>query len=99
MEENTLSIMLDDGTVKNFQVLFEFEYKYESEERGKTFIAYTDGKVNSYGETEIYASIVCGKRLQAIEDEKDWELVDFILKELTDEIRKKYTEEYTDDRA
>ena len=82
--------MLDaDGNEVVYDVLFTFE----SDETGKNYIAYTDNARDESGNIQVYASTYNPddpqSKLEAIESEKEWKVIETILETLQEEIKNK----------
>lgn len=92
MEKNTFKVLGDDGREIICNVLFTFE----SEETNKNYIVYTDNSQDDKGNTQVFASIFDpndpNTRLEPIETEKEWKVIETILSTLQEEIKKKNEE-------
>jgi len=92
MKKNSFSMLDENGNEIVYDVLFTFE----SEETGKNYIVYTDNKRDASGNVEVYASTYHPEdphsKLEAIETEKEWKVIETILDTLQDEVRKKREE-------
>ena len=80
--------MIDEnGNETVYDVLFTFE----SEETHKNYIVYTDNTKDAQGNVEVYASIYDpndpNSRLEAIETEKEWKVIETILETLQEQVR------------
>lgn len=80
--------MIDEnGNETVYDVLFTFE----SEETHKNYIVYTDNTKDQQGNVEVYASIYDPNdphsRLEAIETEKEWKVIETILETLQEQVR------------
>lgn len=90
IDDSKIMIKNDKDETVECDVLFTFE----SEETHKSYIVYTDNTVNKEGMTNVYASIYKpGKGenesiLEPIENEKELAVVDKILEELQESIKK-----------
>lgn len=84
-EDNTLTIIGEDGKEVKCEVLFT----YEDERTGKNFIAYTDNTLDYEGNTKVYASSFDPEGdnpvLFPIEDEDEWAIIEAILDSLTND--------------
>ncbi len=93
MKKNTFSMLDENGKEVVYDVLFTFE----SEETGKNYIVYTDNQKDETGNIEVYASIYYPNdpqsKLEAIETEKEWKVIETILETLQEEVRKKMNKE------
>ena len=92
-EKMTFKVIDDEGKEVECEVLFTFE----SDETGKNYIVYTDNTTDEAGNTKVYASIYNPDedetRLEPIETEKEWKIIETILDELQKEIQGKGSEE------
>lgn len=93
MKKNTFSMLDENGNEVVYDVLFTFE----SEETNKNYIVYTDNKIDEVsGNIEVYASIYDPNdehsKLEAIETEKEWKVIETILETLQEEVQKKNNE-------
>lgn len=89
MKENKFTLIDDKGNETTYDVLFT----YESEETKKHYIAYTDNSLDETGNVQVFASIFDpenpNSRLEPIETEKEWKIVETILETLQEEVKKK----------
>ena len=86
--------MIDDnGNEVEYDVLFTFD----NDETGKSYIAYTDNTKDETGNVQVYASTYDPEdpesRLEAIETEKEWKVIETILDTLQEEIKNKMNKE------
>lgn len=92
MKENKFTLIDDNGVETTYDVLFT----YESEETKKHYIAYTDNSLDENGNVQVYASTFDptneNSRLEPIETDKEWKVVETILETLQEEVRKKVEE-------
>ena len=92
MKKNTFSMLDENGNEVIYDVLFTFE----SDETGKNYIVYTDNQKDEVGNIEVYASIYDPNdpqsKLEAIETEKEWKVIETILETLQEEIKNKNTD-------
>ena len=88
MKKNSFTMVDEDGNETVYDILFTFE----SEETHKNYIVYTDNTRDEAGNVEVYASIYDPEnphsRLEAIETEKEWKVIETILETLQEEVRK-----------
>jgi len=86
---NTFKVINDEGQEIVCDILFTFD----SEETKKSYIVYTDNSRDSEGNIQVFASIYDPKqdnpRLEPIETEQEWKIIETILNTLQDEIKKK----------
>ena len=89
MKKNTFSMIDENGHEVVYDVLFTFE----SEETNKNYIVYTDQSKDDKGNIQVYASIYDpenpNSKLEPIETEKEWKVIETILETLQEEIKKK----------
>ena len=89
MENNKFVMIDENGEEREYDVLFTFE----SEETNKNYIAYTDNTIDETGNVEVYASIYNPgdpqTKLEPIESEKEWKVIETILETLQEEVKKK----------
>lgn len=92
-EKMTFKVINDEGKEIECEVLFTFE----SDETGKNYIVYTDNTTDEVGNTKVYASIYNPDeeetKLEPIETDKEWKIIETILDELQKEIQGKDSEE------
>ncbi len=94
MKKNSFSMIDENGNEVVYDVLFTFE----SDETNKNYIVYTDNKKDEVtGNIEVYASIYDPNdpksKLEAIETEKEWKVIETILETLQEEVRNKKNNE------
>lgn len=86
-EKDTFVVKNDLGEEVVCHVLFTFD----SDETGKSYIVYTDNSKDEDGNVQVYASIYNpedpNSKLDPIETEKEWKVIDTILKTLQEEIK------------
>lgn len=89
MNKNTFSMINEEGKEVTYDVLFTFE----SEETNKNYIVYTDQSKDDNGNIQVYASVYDpndpNSKLEAIETEKEWKVIETILSTLQEEIKNK----------
>lgn len=87
MKKNTFTLLDENGQEVVYDVLFTFE----SDQTNKNYIVYTDNSKDEQGNIEVYASIYYPEdengRLEAIETEAEWKLIETILSTLQEEIK------------
>ena len=88
-DKNVFQVLDENGREVTCEVLFVFD----SEETKKSYIVYTDNTKDETGNVEVYASIYDpenpNSRLEPIETEKEWKVIETILETLQEEVRKK----------
>ena len=89
MKKNTFTMIDENGREIVYDVLFTFE----SEETNKNYIVYTDQSKDDKGNIQGYASIYDpenpNSKLEPIETEKEWKVIETILETLQEEVKKK----------
>ena len=89
MEEknNKFMVIDNDGKEIECEVLFTFE----SDETNKNYIVYTDNTKDEIGNIKVYASIFDPNsdttKLEPIETEKEWNIIENILETLQEEAK------------
>ncbi len=88
-EKMTFKVTNSEGKEVECEVLFTFE----SEETKKNYMVYTDNTLDDNGNTKVYASIYDPKdpnsKLEPIETDKEWKIIETILNELQEEFKPK----------
>ena len=88
MKKNTFSMLDENGNEVVYDVLFTFE----SEETNKNYIVYTDNSRDENGNVQVYASTYDPNdpkgKLEAIETDKEWKVIETILDTLQEEMKK-----------
>lgn len=87
-EKMTFKVKNEEGKEIECEVLFTFE----SDETKKNYIVYTDNTKDEKGNIKVYASIYHPDQketvLEPIETDKEWKIIETILNELQEEIKK-----------
>lgn len=91
-DKNTFTVINEEGKKIECNVLFTFD----SDETNKSYIVYTDNSKDESGNIRVYASIYDPKsgddmELLPIESEKEWKVIEAILKSLQEEIHNNST--------
>lgn len=91
-EKMTFKITNNEGKEIEYEILFTFD----SQETKKSYMVYTDNSVDEDGNTRVFASsYIPGEEeteLNPIETEKEWKIIDTILKELQEQAREEINE-------
>ena len=86
-EKMTFKVTNEEGKEVEYEVLFTFD----SDETKKSYMVYTDDSKDENGNTRVFASAyVQGEEeteLLPIETEKEWKIIETILKELQEEAK------------
>ena len=89
MKENKFVLLDEKGQEKEYDVLFTFE----SEETNQNYIVYTDNSLDETGNVQVFASVYNPEdentKLEPIETEKEWKVIETILDTLQEEVKKK----------
>lgn len=92
MEKNSFTLIDEAGHETVYDVLFTFD----SDETNKSYIAYTDNTKDAEGNVQVYASTYDpndpNSKLEAIETEKEWKVIETVLETLQEEVKKKQEE-------
>ena len=93
MENNTFKVINNDGVEVTCDILFTFDL----EETKKSYIVYTDNSKDAEGNVQVFASIYDPKqenpKLEPIESDQEWKIIETILNTLQEEIKKKVDNE------
>lgn len=86
--KNKFTVIDNEGKEIECEVLFTFE----SDETKKNYIVYTDNTKDEIGNIKVYASIFDPNsettKLDPIETEKEWNIIENILETLQEETKK-----------
>ena len=87
-EKTTFKVINNEGKEITCDILFTFD----SEETNKSYIVYTDNSKDIDGNVQVYASIYDPKqenpKLEAIETDREWKIIETILDTLQEQIKK-----------
>lgn len=87
-DKNSFTVINDEGKEIKCDVLFTFD----SEETNKSYIVYTDNTLDENKNIKVYASIFDpnddNTKLEPIETEKEWKIIETILESLQEENNK-----------
>ena len=83
MEKKMMSIVTEDGTVEEEEVILAFEFKYTKKE----YVIYTKNEKDENDNVTVYVSHVdrtSGEpKLMGIDDDEEWNRVKDVLRELS----------------
>lgn len=86
-EKMTFTVTNEEGKDVEYEVLFTFD----SDETKKNYIVYTDNTKDENGNTKVYASTYTPAdkvtELFPIESDKEWKIIETILKELQEDAK------------
>lgn len=92
-QKMTFRVLGENGKETECEVLFSFD----SEETGKSYIAYTDNTTDESGNTKVYASIYTPNEepmnLLPIETDKEWKIIETILNTLQEQAKESLAED------
>lgn len=92
MEQNSFKVINDQGQ----EILCDVLFTFDSEETNKSYIVYTDNSKDEEGNVQVFASIYDPKeqnpKLEPIETDQEWKIIETILNTLQEEIKKKAQE-------
>ena len=81
--------MLDEN---GNEIVYDVLFTFESEETNKNYIVYTDNSRDESGNVQVYASTYNPDdpkgKLEAIETDKEWKVIETILDTLQEEMKK-----------
>ena len=93
--DNTIRVVNDEGQEIVCDILFTFD----SDETKKSYIVYTDNSKDEEGNIQVFASVYKPEnpksKLEAIETEKEWKVIETILNNNEDLIKSKTSAEAT----
>ena len=79
------------------EIVYDVLFTFDNEETKKSYIVYTDNSKDETGNIQVYASIYDPNnpksKLEAIESEKEWKVIETILNTLQEEVRNKLEED------
>ena len=97
MQEATFKVMNNEGKEVTCNVLFTFD----SDETKKSYIVYTDNSKDANGNVQVYASIFNpndpNTKLEPIETEKEWKVIETILSTIQEEVKNNKKEETSEE--
>jgi len=89
VQASNIGVIDENGNETTYDVLFTFD----SEETNKSYIVYTDNTKDASGSIQVYASVYDpndpNSKLEPIETEKEWKVIETILNTLQEEVRNK----------
>mgnify|MGYP001851857053 FL=1 len=85
--KNQFKLKDEYGKETVYDVLFTFD----NEETKKSYIVYTDNSVDDAGNVQVYASVYYpgtdSTKLDPIETDKEWQVIEKILETIQEEVR------------
>ena len=89
--ENKNQFKLVDETGK--EVIYDVLFTFDSEETNKSYIVYTDNSLDDEGNIQVFASVYYPgsdtSRLDPIETDKEWKIIETILKTIEESVKEK----------
>jgi uncharacterized protein YrzB (UPF0473 family) len=83
MEKKMMSIVSEDGSVEEVEVILAFEFK----DTKKEYVVYTKNEKDENGNITVYVSYVDrssdSPKLMGVDDEEEWNKVKDVLRELS----------------
>ncbi len=85
-EKDIMSIVAEDGTTEEVEVILAFEFK----DTKKEYIVYTKNEKDEAGNVTVYVSNINREdgepKLYGVEDENEWSRIKDVLRELSKDI-------------
>lgn len=82
IEKKVMTIVANDGSIEEVEVIFAFEFK----DNKKEYVVYTKNEEDDNGNITVYVSNVNREtgepRLFGVEDENEWNRIKDVLREL-----------------
>ena len=83
MEKKMMSIVLEDGTIDQVEILLSFEFN----DNKKEYVVYTKNETDESGNITIYVSSVVREcdtpKLGGVESDEEWDRIKNVLRELS----------------
>lgn len=83
MDKKIMSIVLEDGTVEEVEVLLSFQF----DDTKKEYVVYTKNETDENGNVTIYVASVVrgddGTRLGNVDTDEEWSRIKDVLRELS----------------
>ena len=90
-DKNQFKLVDENGKETIYDILFTFD----SEETNKSYIVYTDNTTDTDGNIQVYASIYYPgsetTKLDPIEADKEWKIIETILSTIQEEVKNSQT--------
>lgn len=84
-KKEIMSIVQEDGSIDEVEVLVSFEFT----DTKKAYVVYTKNEVDDRGNITVYASLLIdgpnGKRLGGVETDEEWTRIKEVLRKLAKE--------------
>ena len=73
------------------ETIYDVLFTFDNEETNKSYIVYTDNSTDDEGNVQVYASVYYpgteSTKLDPIETEKEWQVIEKILETIQEEVR------------
>ena len=73
------------------ETIYDVLFTFDNEETNKSYIVYTDNSTDDEGNVQVYASVYYpgtdSTKLDSIETEKEWQVIEKILETIQEEVR------------
>ena len=73
------------------ETIYDVLFSFDNEETNKSYIVYTDNSTDDEGNVQVYASVYYpgtdSTKLDPIETEKEWQVIEKILETIQEEVR------------
>lgn len=73
------------------ETIYDVLFTFDNEETNKSYIVYTDNSTDDEGNVQVYASVYYpgtdSTKLDPIEAEKEWQVIEKILETIQEEVR------------
>ncbi len=89
MEQKNQFTLIDEN---GKQIVYDVLFTFDSDETNKSYIVYTDNSQDAEGNIQVYASIYYPgsetSKLDPIETDKEWKVIETILSTIQEEVKK-----------
>lgn len=89
MEQKNQFTLIDEN---GKQIVYDVLFTFDSDETNKSYIVYTDNSQDEEGNIQVYASIYYPgsetSKLDPIEIDKEWKVIETILSTIQEEVKK-----------
>ncbi len=89
MEQKNQFTLIDEN---GKQIVYDVLFTFDSDETNKSYIVYTDNSQDEEGNIQVYASIYYPgsetSKLDPIETDKEWKVIETILSTIQEEVKK-----------
>lgn len=89
MEQKNQFTLIDEN---GKQIVYDVLFTFDSDETNKSYIVYTDNSQDEEGNIQVYASVYYPgsetSKLDPIETDKEWKVIETILSTIQEEVKK-----------